>query len=141
VINDGDILTIFGRKWQVLSAELGGAPEFLDRRARDIIKREFLGMVKSIIRQMPLDMRPPKIAIRDTTSRWGSCSTTKTISLSYRLSFAPPEVLRYVVIHECCHLKQMNHSPMFWSLVKKYFGPYDCPRRWLGKHGQSLFNI
>jgi len=141
MIRDGDIITVFGHEWRVTSAEIGGAPEFLDRRARDIIKREFLKTVKSIMREMPDEMRPPKICIRDTTSRWGSCSTTGTISLSYRLSFAPPEILRYVVIHECCHLKQMNHSAAFWALVKKFFGPYEASRGWLRKNGQKLFKI
>jgi len=141
MIKDGDVLTVFGREWKVTSVEVGGAPEFLDRRVRDIIKREFQKTVREIMRELPRDMRPPKICVRDTTSRWGSCSSTGTISLSYRLSFAPLEILRYVVIHECCHLKEMNHSPRFWMLVREYFGSYDAPRRWLGKHGQSLFKL
>jgi predicted metal-dependent hydrolase len=139
-IKDGDVLTVFGCERKVVSSEVGGAPEFLDRRVRDKIKKEFLVHVKDIIKTMPNNLRPKRISVRDTRSRWGSCSASGTISLSWRLSFAPVDVMRYVVIHECCHFGEMNHSVAFWKLVGQYFGPeYKSCRIWLAKNGQKLF--
>lgn len=139
-IKDGDVLTVFGCDRKICASEVGGAPEFLDRRVRDKIKKEFMMHVREIMRSMPDELRPRKVCIKDTRSRWGSCSTTGTISLSWRLSFAPPEVMRYVIIHECCHLGQMNHSTKFWALVGKHYGiGYESAKKWLNKNGQNLF--
>lgn len=139
-IFDGDVLCVFGQDWKINQSEIGGDACFLDRRVRDIIKKQFGIKVREIIRTMPPMLRPKKISIRDTRSRWGSCSSSGTISLSWRLSFAPPEVMLYVIIHECCHLEQMNHSVKFWALVGHYFGPgYENAKKWLRKNGQILF--
>ena len=78
------------------------------------------------------------ISIRDTRSRWGSCSGTGRLMYSWRLILAPPEVLDYVVAHEVAHLAQMNHSPAFWAEVARLFGPYQAQRRWLRTQGGDL---
>jgi len=140
-IKFGDILEVFGERRTILQSEIGGAPEFTDRRARDKIKSEFLARAKSIIREMPPDLRPKKITIRDTSSRWGSCSQSRAVSLSYRLAFAPPFVMRYVVVHECCHLREMNHGEDFWQLVAEHCPDFASAKKWLKQHGQSLFLI
>ncbi len=57
---------------------------------------------------------------------------------SWRLILAPSEVLHYVAAHEVAHLAEMNHSPAFWAQVKRIFGPYEAPRRWLRAHGAEL---
>lgn len=57
---------------------------------------------------------------------------------SWRLIMAPPEVLDYVAAHEVAHLVEMNHSPAFWALVEKLYGPYDAPRKWLRVEGNAL---
>lgn len=79
-----------------------------------------------------------RITIRDQKTRWGSCSSTGTLSFNYRLMFAPPRVLDYVVVHELCHLTQMNHSRAFWDLVASVLPDYRIYRSWLKEHGQEL---
>jgi predicted metal-dependent hydrolase len=78
------------------------------------------------------------ITLRDTRSRWGSCSSNGGLMYSWRLILAPPEVLNYVAAHEVAHLAQMNHSQAFWDTVTQVHGPYDEPRNWLRQNGQHL---
>lgn len=118
---------------------VGGAPEMFERRVRDVIKAEFLVELKNIIRTTSRDLWPQRIALRDTTSRWGSCSSSGTMSFSWRLAFAPYEVMRYVVMHELAHKKQMNHSPEFWAVVRELYGPgVERAKRWLKQNGGTL---
>ena len=79
-----------------------------------------------------------KITLRDTRSRWGSCSSKKALMYSWRLVLAPKEVLRYVAAHEVSHLVEMNHSPRFWALVEDIYGPHKEERQWLRLHGEKL---
>ncbi len=79
------------------------------------------------------------ITIRDQKTRWGSCSSKGTLSFSWRLMLAPPRVLDYVVLHEICHLKEMNHSAAFWNLVGSVMPDYKEYRKWLRDHGSELY--
>ena len=79
-----------------------------------------------------------RITLRDTRSRWGSCSSAQALMYSWRLILAPPEVLRYVAAHEVAHLAEMNHSPAFWANVTAIYGAYEAPRKWLRKNGSEL---
>lgn len=79
-----------------------------------------------------------RISIRDTRSRWGSCSTSGTLMYSWRLIMAPEVVLDYVAAHEVAHLAEMNHSPAYWAGVQRIFGDYKPARRWLKKEGNML---
>lgn len=78
------------------------------------------------------------ITVRDQKSRWGSCSSRGTLSFNYRLIFAPPIILDYVVVHELCHLTHMNHSKDFWSMVASVMPAYKEHRLWLREHGGEL---
>lgn len=79
-----------------------------------------------------------KISMRDTRSRWGSCTSDGGLMFSWRLIMSPPEVLDYVAAHEVAHLAEMNHSPAFWAQVQRIYGDYAAPRRWLRTHGNDL---
>lgn len=78
------------------------------------------------------------IAIRDQSSRWGSCSTTGMLSFSWRLILAPSFVLDYVAAHEVAHLREMNHGPQFWSLVRQTCPQMDEAKFWLRRCGMDL---
>ena len=118
---------------------IGGDISMFERRVRDFIKAEFLRQVKQMIRNTPREFWPARIAIRDTTSRWGSCSTSGTMSFSWRLAFAPLDVMRYVVMHELAHKKHMDHSPEFWAQVRDLYGfGVERAKRWLAQHGGEL---
>lgn len=79
-----------------------------------------------------------RISLRDTRSRWGSCSARGTLMYSWRLVMAPPEVLDYVAAHEVAHLKHMDHSPAYWTQVYELLPGYEAPRRWLRDNGADL---
>ena len=79
-----------------------------------------------------------KITLRDTRSRWGSCSNDAKLMFSWRLILAPEDVLAYVAAHEVAHLKHMNHSKDFWETVEYLFGTYKKERAWLKQNGPSL---
>ena len=78
------------------------------------------------------------LTLRDTRSRWGSCSSTGGLMYSWRLILAPPEILNYVAEHEVAHLQEMNHSRAFWAVVEKIHGDYRAQRRWLQGEGNAL---
>lgn len=79
-----------------------------------------------------------RITLRDTRSRWGSCSHTGALMYSWRLIMAPPSVLRYVAAHECAHLVEMNHSAAFWSVVAGVYPNWQVERAWLHANGPRL---
>ena len=79
-----------------------------------------------------------RLTLRDTRSRWGSCTSDGGLMYSWRLILAPPEVLRYVAAHEVAHLAEMNHSPAFWQQVEHLYGDYQGPRKWLKQQGGGL---
>lgn len=79
-----------------------------------------------------------RLSIRDTRSRWGSCSSAGALMYSWRLILCPPNVLKYVAAHEVAHLAEMNHSSAFWDTVTRIHGPYEAPRAWLRTHGAAL---
>ena len=82
-----------------------------------------------------------RLSIRDTRSRWGSCTSQGALMYSWRLIMAPPEVLDYVAAHEVAHLVEMNHQPSFWSVVAGLCPDYEKHRRWLREEGDHLHRV
>lgn len=79
-------------------------------------------------------MMPADVSVRDFKARWGCCDADGRIRLNWRLVMLPPVLREYVLIHELCHLKEMNHSAAFWKLVGKHCGDYRQRRRLLKKY-------
>lgn len=88
-----------------------------------------------------IDVRPKSLRITDSTSRWGSCSSTRTLSFSWRIVMAPPPVLNYLAAHEVAHLIEMNHSSRFWDLTRELCPDVDVQKNWLKVHGAKLHAI
>ena len=79
-----------------------------------------------------------RITIRSQRTRWGSCSGKGNLNFNCLLMLSPPEVLDYVVVHELCHRKEMNHSPRFWAEVEQVMPDYRIHKQWLKDHGAEL---
>lgn len=110
------------------------------RRVLDFLKREARALFeeRALAHAAKLDTKPSRITVRDTASRWGSCSSTRSLSFSWRLILAPDFVLDYVVAHEVAHLREMNHSPRFWAHVRALVDDRDTPQNWLKTNGREL---
>ena len=85
-----------------------------------------------------IDVKPRRLSIRDTTSRWGSCSAAGAMSFSWRLILAPPLVLDYLAAHEVAHLVHLDHSAKFWALTRRLAPETDQAEAWLRAHGAQL---
>ncbi len=122
------------------SIRVSGRIEHLSRRITDFLKREARREMtdRAHLKAAKIDRRVARVSLRDTQSRWGSCSADGCINFSWRLILAPDTVLDYVVAHEVTHLVHMNHGPRFWVLVDKLTAETEAPRRWLRKNGASL---
>lgn len=92
-----------------------------------------IGEIESILREIEKQsgVYSKGIKIMNNKNRWGSCSSEKILSFHWRLIFVIPEVLRYIIIHELCHIRVMNHSPKFWALVEKFDPNYRINKKWL----------
>lgn len=119
---------------------VSGRGEHLPRRLRDFLRQTARAAIAPRARDMAAVVgRPPgRITLRDTRSRWGSCTARGDLGFSWRLVLAPEAVLDYVVAHEVAHLVHMNHGPPFWRLVGTLVDDVDGPRRWLRRHGPDL---
>jgi predicted metal-dependent hydrolase len=110
------------------------------RRVLDFLKGEGRKAfeVRVLEHAKKLNVKPSRITVRDTASRWGSCSSARSLSFSWRLILAPDFVLDYVVAHEVAHLREMNHSPRFWAHVKSLVADKGTAQNWLHANGRDL---
>ena len=125
-----------GADFLIVSGSHDGAPRRLTSWLMEQARRDVDACVQ--VHAARLGVRPKRIAIRDQSSRWGSCSSTRVLSFSWRLILAPAFVLDYVAAHEVAHLSQMNHGPKFWSLVAKTMPEMEAAREWLRVYGMDL---
>jgi hypothetical protein len=104
---------------------------------REVLTRWYIGQAKKILHDRCewfaaiTGHKPAVIRVSHATQRFGSCSSQGTISLSWRLIFAPVDIIDYVIVHELAHLDHHNHSPKFWGRVKEMMPDYEVRRKWL----------
>ena len=117
----------------------GNAPH-IDRRITDFLRREAKRDLDaaSLHFAKELGVEIKRVAVRDQSSRWGSCSSTGVLSFSWRLILAPSMVLSYLAAHEVAHLVEMNHSARFWRIVQKLCPDHERAKIWLDVHGADL---
>lgn len=122
---------------------VGGDAAFLARRVAEFLRAQArvrfsaLALAKSA----RCGVRPSRVGVKDTSSRWGSCSPSRALSFSWRLVMAPPDVQDYVAAHEVAHLRHMNHGPEFWALVAELTPHTERAVRWLRTEGPKLLSI
>ena len=119
----------------------GGQEEFLHRRVCDFIKKQAQKELyqASVNTAKTLNCEIHKVSIKDTKSRWGSCSNKKNINYNWRIALAPKFVIDYLVCHEVSHLAHQDHSSCFWECVSKLCPKYQEARQWLKTNGKSLY--
>ena len=121
---------------------VSGRAEHLARRTRDFFKSEFAVYALKRAREtaMKTGGKVVGLIVRDTTSRWGSCSKDGRLNLSWRLGLAPLFVADYVIAHEVAHLCQMNHSAAFWAVVADLCPDFKKAEAWLKKNAAVLYS-
>ena len=151
---DGDEISFLGKRYIITYdikhkgtcfdddlLKVGGDKVFLHRRVKDFFKDK----ASDKLADMTLDIankigvKVASVSIKDTKSRWGSCSTKGNINYNWRIVFAPINVIEYLVCHEVCHLAHPNHSKDFWNEVKNVCPNYEEGRRWLKIKGKDLY--
>ncbi len=119
---------------------VGGRAETVPLLVQHWLKAEARrALVQSVARHSgALGLAPPPLGLRDPKTRWGSCSSAKRLSFSWRLAMAPLEVLDYVAAHEVAHLRELNHSPRFWAVVAQLMPGFEAQEAWLKRRGRDL---
>ncbi len=120
--------------------------DHLAERVRHLAERWLRAQARHHLQQrvndlaIRLNVTPGPLAVKDTRSRWGSCSARGNLSFNWRLIMAPPWIIDYLVAHELAHLRELNHSPRFWAVVRRVCPDYQSHRIWLRLAGERLMN-
>ncbi|MBP3305350.1 MAG: M48 family metallopeptidase [Oscillospiraceae bacterium] len=114
-------------------------PAFTDAEIRELARQARAAFPERVAYFAPLvGVTYGNITIRSQRTRWGSCSGKGNLNFNCLLMLTPEDVVDYVVVHELCHRKEMNHSPRFWAEVARVLPNYRQSRMWLKEHGQAL---
>ncbi|HEY5818804.1 MAG TPA: M48 family metallopeptidase [Mesorhizobium sp.] len=117
-----------------------GDRRHLPRRIADFLKREAKTEIEALVARHTgaIGKRAKGVRFKDTTSRWGSCTSEGSLSFSWRIMMAPAPVINYLVAHEVAHLKEMNHGPKFWKLCTELCPDTKRCKDWLKRNGGAL---
>ena len=123
--------------------KVSGLEEHLGRRLSAFLKKEARKDLEALVELHAAAVRKPvkSLTMKDTRSRWGSCSWDGNLSFSWRIIMAPPLVIDYLAAHEVAHLREMNHGPKFWALCEELCPRMAEGRKWLKQHGSMLHAI
>ena len=138
VVHSGSLRGVTRR--ENASLVVSGPEERAGARAREWLKKEARRALDPLVRDYAARVGRPVRAVRvkDTRSRWGSCTHDGSLSFSWRLAMAPPFVLDALAAHEVAHLVHMNHGEAFWALARSLCGETDEARAWLRREGPGL---
>jgi predicted metal-dependent hydrolase len=119
---------------------VAGDRRHLPRRIADFLKREAKAEIEALVARhtAAIGKRAKAIRFKDTSSRWGSCTSEGSLSFSWRIMMAPAPVINYLVAHEVAHLKEMNHGPKFWKLCSELCPDTKRCKDWLKRNGGAL---
>lgn len=150
IFHPNDNIMLLGKNYTIQSGSHGGAngdilyvsgsPDFCHRRVCSLAQKMLLPYIQQKVKELSkeIDVKANRITLRNTSSRWGSCSSKKTLSFCWKIAFAPQEVIDYLIAHEVAHLKEMNHSPRFWSTVDLLIPYRKNAEKWLKTNGRRL---
>lgn len=127
---------VLDKSFKLTSSALPRAKSVFTDWYREEARRFLTGRVEYFAQEYGFTVK--KIRISSARTRWGSCSSKGTLSFAWRLVLAPLEVIDYVVVHELCHMREMNHSRAFWALVASILPDYKKQRTWLKQNGGKL---
>lgn len=157
-VADGTVLPVAGRpvrvRWEAGARRLaalretaegevllvGGPAEAAGRRVEEFLRREARRELEAAVARhaATVGLAPAAITLRDTRSRWGSCTHDRRLSFSFRIAMAPPFALDYLAAHEVAHFREMNHGPRFWALCDRLCPDGGRGRLWLKGEGAAL---
>lgn len=136
------------RRGMAETAQIDGGPalvvhgdrRYLQRRVADFLKREAKREIDALVAKhtAAVGRRAKSVRFKDTSSRWGSCTSDGALSFSWRIAMAPGTVIDYLVAHEVAHLIEMNHGPKFWKLCRELCPRTDEAKAWLKRNGPAL---
>jgi predicted metal-dependent hydrolase len=134
-VKDQQIFTPFVNKPQIDPCVEPLLKQWYRQRAQQLL------VAKTALWSIQIAVEPQRITIKEQKTRWGSCSSKSNINYNWRIVMAPPEVIDYLVIHELCHLRVPNHSPLFWQEVARFSPHFKQHRTWLKDNGPTIMNI
>ena len=122
-------------------AEQKALPKFSMQEIKELANKALAYIPERVKYYAPIvGVNYTRITIRNQKTRWGSCSSKGGLNFNCLLMLTPPEVIDYVVVHELCHRKEMNHSKAFWDEVEKVLPDYKSAKRWLRENGGELIS-
>lgn len=146
----GDVVTLLGQEYTIQHGSnagidgavlvVSGGADFCHRRVCSLAQKMLLPYIQQKVQEFSsvINVKAERITLRNTSSRWGSCSSKKTLSFCWKIAFAPLDVVDYLIAHEVAHLKEMNHSPRFWAVVDVMTNKRKVAERWLKTNGRHL---